>query len=448
MVLALQRTKLRRNLTNHIDMLLAIAFGIFAYRDIWPALTYYLSPSDLNNWVTWTRIGMLFLAGIVTPLVRPRTYVPADPMNPTPPELVHPEQTASPFNFVFYNFMTDLIRKAWKVTSLPYDDLHPLADYDRASYLYGKHMHKLDPMRRQERGWRKTHLFWNLLTTFNWDFFWAAMMCALTGFFEITPTIALNRLLNYIEDEGKGAKIKPWVWIIVLFLGPTLNSMSIQYYVFIMTRCLVRAEALLTQLLFDQALRLRMRDSMEDDEITPGADVPDIQVEEAEETEQNGQSNGSANGTANGKDKKKKEVEPASTKPPSQGIIGRINVLMSQDIESLTEGRDIMLFLVYTPTSLALCMYILYKMLSWSALLGVLALLLTLPIPGWITKLSAGVQTAKMEATDARVDTVTEAIGALRIIKMFGWEDRIKARISAKREEELVLTWKRRLLNL
>jgi len=26
--------------------------------------------------------------------------------------------------------------RAWKVPALPYDDLHPLADYDRAIYLY------------------------------------------------------------------------------------------------------------------------------------------------------------------------------------------------------------------------------------------------------------------------------------------------------------------------
>lgn len=40
------------------------------------------------------------------------------------------------------------------------------------------------------------------------------------------------------------------------------------------------------------------------------------------------------------------------------------------------------------------------------------------------------------------------AIGALRMIKMFGWEDRIKERIAVKREDELNLIWKRRLVNL
>jgi len=43
---------------------------------------------------------------------------------------------------------------------------------------------------------------------------------------------------------------------------------------------------------------------------------------------------------------------------------------------------------------------------------------------------------------------LTVAIGALRMIKMFGWEDRIKERIAVKREDELDLIWKRRLVNL
>jgi hypothetical protein len=34
------------------------------------------------------------------------------------------------------------------------------------------------------------------------------------------------------------------------------------------------------------------------------------------------------------------------------------------------------------------------------------------------------------------------------MIKMFGWEDRIKERIAVKREDELNLIWKRRLVNL
>jgi len=91
---------------------------------------------------------------------------------------------------------------------------------------------------------------------------------------------------------------------------------------------------------------------------------------------------------------------------------------------------------------------LLYNILSWSSIIGMVTTICTLPLPGLLTKKNAEYQQKKMVATDVRVDSVTEAIGALRMIKMFGWEDRIKERIAVKREDELNLIWKRRLVNL
>jgi hypothetical protein len=46
------------------------------------------------------------------------------------------------------------------------------------------------------------------------------------------------------------------------------------------------------------------------------------------------------------------------------------------------------------------------------------------------------------------VDVITEAVGALRMLKMFAWEGRMKERIAEKREAELELIWKRRITEL
>jgi ABC-type multidrug transport system fused ATPase/permease subunit len=75
-------------------------------------------------------------------------------------------------------------------------------------------------------------------------------------------------------------------------------------------------------------------------------------------------------------------------------------------------------------------------------------MLVTLPLPGMLTKLNASIQQQRMVATDGRIDVVTEAVNALRMLKMFAWEERIKERISAKREVELGLIWKRRLATM
>ena len=77
-----------------------------------------------------------------------------------------------------------------------------------------------------------------------------------------------------------------------------------------------------------------------------------------------------------------------------------------------------------------------------------LTMVVTMPLPGLLTKMNANYQQQRMAATDGRVDTITEAIGALRMIKMFGWESQIKRRVAIKREVELDRIWKRRLAGL
>ena len=50
--------------------------------------------------------------------------------------------------------------------------------------------------------------------------------------------------------------------------------------------------------------------------------------------------------------------------------------------------------------------------------------------------------------TDARVQTVTETMGVIRMIKLFGWELRILDQLNERRDEELQLDKKSKLLDL
>jgi len=106
------------------------------------------------------------------------------------------------------------------------------------------------------------------------------------------------------------------------------------------------------------------------------------------------------------------------------------------------------LVFVFTPIQLILCVVFLYRILGWSSLVGMIIMVATMPLPGLFTKLNARYQQERMKATDARIDTITEAVGALRMIKMFGWESRIQERVSVRRETEIDLIWKRRLAEL
>lgn len=209
-------TPLRRHLITHLDVLLFAAACLYAYRDLYPLLTYTLDPSDVDNAITWVRVGLLYVAAIAIPLLRPRTYTPADPAAPATE--IHPEQTTPWLFYIFYEFMTPLVWKAWKSPALPYDDLHPLADYDRAELLYDKHMERLDPIRRKAAGLKPRHLIIGIAATFKFEIFVTCLMCFFAAFLEMAGPIGIQRLLAYLEDDSN-ATIRPIVWIALLFIG-------------------------------------------------------------------------------------------------------------------------------------------------------------------------------------------------------------------------------------
>jgi hypothetical protein len=102
---------------------------------------------------------------------------------------------------------------------------------------------------------------------------------------------------------------------------------------------------------------------------------------------------------------------------------------------------------------------------SYSALVGMGAMVSLFPVPGYFAKKMQSVQELKMKMvcsgapldlpdltsdtqTDARVTTVTETMNVIRMIKLFGWETKMNNRLDEKRQEELKVQRKRQYLEL
>jgi hypothetical protein len=78
--------RIRASVTSfHLSSLMLGVFAVYAYRNIWPLLTFTLSPADAyEGALLWVKIGLLAFAAIVVPLLVPRQYIPIDP-NVRPP---------------------------------------------------------------------------------------------------------------------------------------------------------------------------------------------------------------------------------------------------------------------------------------------------------------------------------------------------------------------------
>lgn len=68
---------------------------------------------------------------------------------------------------------------------------------------------------------------------FSKDYIQLALMILLHVFANFAAPIGLNRLLRYLEPGGKDAVVRPWVWILWLFIGPVGGTIAIQWYIFV-----------------------------------------------------------------------------------------------------------------------------------------------------------------------------------------------------------------------
>jgi ABC-type multidrug transport system fused ATPase/permease subunit len=390
-----------------------------------------------------------------------------DPANPQP--VPHPEQTVPLINFIFYMFLDKLIWKAWKTPALPYDELPPMTDYDRSAYLAKIHLHKLDPLYRRKKGLRQRHIIWGILATFWREASIMVAMIVIKSASEFAGPLGINRLLNHMQMGESSSEVRPWVWILILFLGPAIGTIAFQFYIFTSTRAITRAEALFTQLIFDHALRIKMRDEVDPELIeagpVSGAMTPAIVIEDTSDavnghttveevnsdngTTLNGlaQANGKGdNASTYSKGKGKGDVA-GDKKKESKDIVGKINNLMGSDIDAIVEGRDVLLVLLFSPLQITFAVIFLWNVLGWSSLVGMACIVVTLPIPGYLSKFMHSVQIDLMKASDARLAKVTEAINALKMLKLFAWEEKMNEQLALKREIELKLSRKKQFIN-
>lgn len=67
-------------MARHLNSLLFVSFGVYSYRDVFPLVTFTLSPMDkAEGLILWGKVALLTLSGVVIPLLIPRQYSPVDP---------------------------------------------------------------------------------------------------------------------------------------------------------------------------------------------------------------------------------------------------------------------------------------------------------------------------------------------------------------------------------
>ncbi|KAH9169370.1 P-loop containing nucleoside triphosphate hydrolase protein [Lactarius sanguifluus] len=417
----------------HLSSLLLVTFFVYAYRDIWPLLTFVLSPADEREGILlWFKLGLLTFAAVVIPLVIPRQYVPINPRDPQ--QTLNPEQTAPLLSMMTYTFIDPIVFLAYRVPHLSQEMLPPLADYDYAENLVQKSLKHLDTF----SGGPRRHIFWGFVTVFGREYVLLAFLLVVKVLSTLMAPVGMNQLLRYLETRGEGAVVRPWVWVAYLFLGPALGAIAFQWYTFIATGNLVRISAIITQLIFEHGLRIRVKaETSYSSTITPATTVTAEGRSDATTPDSGSSAGISAVSKNAGGSSEVTQGEPI--------LVGKMNNLVTSDLDNLVDGKDI---LMLSLSPFILCVWFLYSILGWSTFVGMVTMIVLFPVPGIIATKIQKAQKETMKRTDARVHTVTETMAILRMIKLFGWESKISARLVEKREQELRYIKMRQILNL
>uniref|UniRef100_A0A8H7XNY7 P-loop containing nucleoside triphosphate hydrolase protein n=1 Tax=Psilocybe cubensis TaxID=181762 RepID=A0A8H7XNY7_PSICU len=313
----------------------------------------------------------------------------------------------------------------------------------------------------------------------NKEYLVIALCLSLMAASSFATPIGINKTLNYLEGRHHGIEpsIKPWVWISLMLLGPMSKSLVENWGSYVLqTKVNVRIQALIRQLVFDHSLRIRMNadteelESVKDDVahapsdadtiVSEGDNSAGITDDGAQTTDGSVKADSSLESTevdshdeptrSQKETPSKHSVLPPSNKPPVQAknLIGKLNNLVTTDLVNIVDGGDFLTVGLYVPMQITFSIIFLYQIFGWSSFVGLVVSGVLGPGFALIGKKVQKVQKIRMKFTDARVQAISEAMGIIRMIKMFGWEDKMAKRLARARDIELSWLWKAKVLQI
>ncbi|KAJ3164514.1 hypothetical protein HK101_000431 [Irineochytrium annulatum] len=306
---------------------------------------------------------------------------------PTQPTSRTPEADAGLFSILTFSWL-DPIMALGQLRDLTRSDLPDLVTADRPVDIMSRHA---AARRRHRRG---------LVATL-WETNKAAMLLQYAYVAGSTCTfiagpLLLNRLLDEMGKPGGGGDVGVEYACVLGMLACSLAGFALGGMTeYVGTKIGKRVEVVLSALVYRKALRR----------------VPKLALKDSE---------GKAAGGAS---------------------MGKLISLMSGDAGDVGIWVGSLHEPITTLTRVILCVFLLLRLVSYPALLGLLSLLLLTAIS---TPLSNNLNRRwgdLARATDARVDATSELLGGVRAVKLFAWEELFKTRIAKLRETEIMTYW-------
>jgi hypothetical protein len=256
------KTTGRPNTRFHVTTLLLVVSAVYVYRDVWTFATYQYRPKDPNGPLLWVQVISAVVGGVAIPLVEASaTPVLAEEAPITEEkQATSPEQTSSWLSWVTFFYLDPFINLTNRRPRVGPDDFIALPNTEVVPWLVRDSFPVIDPF----SGAPERHIGISLIILYRAQFILCALLILVKVASNFTVPFAINRILRHLETDGAEAVVRPWVWVVLLFVGPSIGVLAYQVYAHVNVVNAVRAEAVLTRLIFDHALRMRAKADIED----------------------------------------------------------------------------------------------------------------------------------------------------------------------------------------
>lgn len=112
--------------------------------------------------------------------------------------------------------------------------------------------------------------------------------------------------------------------------------------------------------------------------------------------------------------------------------------LLSNDVARFDLGFIFVHFIWILPLQLSLASYLLYRIIGWAGVVGVLSLFIqTVPVQTQISRFITKLRTRVAALTDERVGKMSEIIQGIHVIKMYAWEMPFQRVVAEVRRREM-----------
>lgn len=343
------------------------------------------------------------------------------------------EPLASLFSIATFGWVDAIVWQGYKKTfELP--DVWNLMPKDKAAAVLADY--------RQLK--KTTALTWHLMRYFKGTLILQCAYAVFSGLFTFAPTLLLKAILEYIEDPETAPRNVIWLYVILLAFTDILRSLADQQALWIGRKICIRLRAIIIGEIYAKALRRKA---------AAGSDTVLGNKKDKKDEEEAKKGTVSKLKSLLGLGGKKKEdsktvatpstSDAEDTNPTSKGGDEQVNVgtiinLMSVDSFKVSEITAYLHFLfAAAPTQLVVAVFLLYKILGYSSIPGLVVMVILLPVNIGFARAFGSAQKKIMAATDKRIHTTNEVLQNIRIIKFFAWEYRFSRILNDKRSDEL-----------